>query len=100
MTSWVIYNTKTWKLYRGDTYSGKFFDREQDAKAQFTRLTKTKNERKRIDPAEWKIDTYENYRKAEPLVEVRNMMTGKVVMEHASQVGTSMSVASESYWSM
>jgi len=100
MASWVIYNTRTWKLYRGTTYSGKVFDREQDAKAQFTKLTKTKNERKRLDPTEWKVDTYENYRAAEPLVERVNMMSGKTFMVRASEAGTFMSPDSESYWSM
>lgn len=98
--SWVICNTQTWKLYRGNSYSGKIYDEERVAKAQYTRLTKTKDDKKRLDPTVWHLMTYEDYRATEPMVERINLMSGKPFMVRASEAGTSMSPDSESYWSM
>jgi hypothetical protein len=97
---YVIVHQPTWKPYRGNAYGFKIYKTEAAAKAQFTKLTKTKNAKKRLDPTEWEVMSFEYFRDNEPFVTVKNMMSGKDVVLRQSDVGGCCDPSTETYWSM
>lgn len=98
--TWVIFNINTFKLYTGGDYSGKQYTTERAAKAQYTRLTNTKDMRKRLDPAVWKMTTAAEWQAAEPTVTVYNCLTGSPVQLKASLVGGCCDPSTERYHTM
>ena len=99
MSEFVIYNTKDFHLWCGNSYGAKFYATERAAKAQFTKLTK--GMRAILKDEDWAIASYEDFQKIDPTVTVTSLMSGKPVLIKASQRGKcAVDPSMEGYWTM
>ena len=88
---YVIYNSVTHCLFITPSGRQAVYDGERGAKGQFTKMRLS---------SPWKIASYEQYRLEEPMVNVKNLMSGQSVAICASDVGGCCDPSTEQYWSM
>ncbi len=93
--TYFIFNANTYRQYRKPNgFEGRYAT-ERAAKAQLTKLTKAG----KLEGEGWKYDTATNFYNSEPLVEVKNLMSGLPVMIPLSSRGGPTDVSTERYWS-
>lgn len=91
--SFVIYNSKTFNRAFG--YRAKSYETERAAKSVRTRAA--------LDPKEWIVDTYDNYRAAEPMVttySIFDLKNERPILIRASEKGGCCDPGTETYHSM
>jgi len=95
MSAYVIMNVGTERLYSKGFYSTTSYEREQDAKAQCTRLNKQHG-----DTKQWVYMSCEEWN-ARPvkMKKVRNLMSGTEI-EIAEDTPLCCDPSSETYWCM
>ena len=91
----VIYNPNTYRIFTFPNGNKAVFDNERVAKGQLMKLTN-----KGVLNADWKVESYDTFTKNEPMVKVKNLMSGKDVMIRKSEVGGCCDPSTERYWTM
>lgn len=93
--SYVIYNTESFRIFKFPHGGSAIFEQERTAKGQ---LTKLRNAGVLND--NWKVESYDNWAKNEPMVAVKSLMNGKDVQIRKSEVGGCCDPSTERYWTM
>lgn len=93
--SFVIYKPETYRIYKFPNGSQAIFEQERTAKGQ---LTKLRNAGVLND--NWKVESYDNWAKNEPMVTVKSLMNGKDVQIRKTEVGGCCDPSTERYWTM
>lgn len=93
--SYVIYKPDTYRIYKFPNGNQAIFEQERTAKGQ---LTKLRNAGVLND--NWKVESYDNWAKNEPMVTVKSLMNGKDVQIRKTEVGGCCDPSTERYWTM
>lgn len=89
--SFVIYNAKT--FHRHKTANGdQTFSLERVAKAVRTKAN--------LDPQQWIVASWDDWRKADVEIEVNSVMGGKVKIRSSERGNAAVDPSMEGYWSM
>lgn len=96
--SFVIYNTTSFSLWRGNSYSAKSYATERAAKAQLTKLTK--GLMAVLEEGEWAVASADEFRTMEPEVEVKSVMGGTVKVRASERGNPALDPSMEGYYCM
>lgn len=94
----VIYNLRTLRLYKGNSYGPKHYEEERIAKAQFTKLTR--GLKPKLVAADWKVIPFEDYRKLDTKITVRNLLSGSECQIDVNDEGGCCDPSTERYHCM